>query len=221
MPKYISKINIEKVKLLRSQGWSLPEIYREVKIGYGSVSKYIQGVEILPQYKQLWLNKRKGSVVRMEKAEKEAYEKAKESVISLNKKEKLLLLAALYWGEGGKTDFNFTNSDPKMVGVFVSGLRDVLGIEQKEIRASIRIYEDLDKTACLEHWAKITNIPTKEFVNVDVLKGKKSGKLKYGLCRIRVRKGGNMLKYLLALNKRVSEIFLARPHSSTDRTRVS
>lgn len=116
-------------------------------------------------------------------------------------------MTALYWGEGGKGDFNFTNSNPEMIKIFVNGLREILKIDQKDIRASIRIYEDLDRNIFLNHWSKITEIPVKEFANVDVLKGKKSGKLAYGLCRIRIKKGGNMLKYLLALDRRVSEIF--------------
>lgn len=207
--------------MLRSRGFSLPEIYREVKVGYGSVSRYIQGVKILPQYQKIWLSKRNGSKARKTRLEADAREKAKEQVASLNTKEKLLFLAALYWGEGGKVDFNFTNSDPEMIKIFVSGLKETLGITQKNIRISIRTYEDLDKKTCLNYWSKITKIPVRDFVNVDVLKGRKSGKLKYGLCRIRVKKGGNMLKYLLAINKRVAELFPVRPHSSTDRASAS
>lgn len=199
----------------------MPEIYREVKVGYGSVSKYIKGVKILPKYQGIWLSKRNGSKARKERLQENANRKAKEQLTSLNTREKLVFLTALYWGEGGKTDFNFTNSDPEMIKVFVSGLKEILGIEQKDIRASIRIYEDLDKNICLNHWSKITNIPVDEFVNVDVLKGKKTGKLQYGLCRIRIKRGGNVLKYLLALNKRIAELFSKSPNSSTDRTRVS
>jgi hypothetical protein len=207
VPKYISKDKIEKIKILRSQGWSLPEIYREVGVGYGSVSRYIKGVVVLPQYQQIWLDKRNGSKVKKERLEKIAYQKAKDLITNLNEKEKLLFIAALYWGEGGKKDFNFTNSDPEMIRIFVKCLENILKVDQKDIRVSIRIYEDLDRNTCLSHWSKITCIPVKEFVNVDVLKAKKTGKLTYGLCRIRIKKGGNMLKYLLALNRRVSEIF--------------
>jgi hypothetical protein len=207
MPKYISKEIIEKIKILRSQGWSLNEIYHEVRVGYGSVSRYIQGVKILPQYQQIWLNKRNGSKAIMDRHKKIANQKAEDFIVNLTEKEKLLFIAALYWGEGGKKDFNFTNSDSEMIKIFVRCLREILKIDQKDIRASIRIYEDLDRNICLNHWSKITNIPIEEFVNVDVLKGKKLGKLAFGLCRIRIKKGGDMLKYLLALNKRVSKIF--------------
>ncbi len=221
MPKYISKIKIEKIKTLRAHGWSLPEIHREVEVGYGSVFRYIQGVKILPRYQNIWLNKRNGSRARREKLIKNAHQEAKKRIHSLSKSEKLIFLAALYWGEGGKKDFNFTNSDPEMIRIFISGLREILGIKQTDIRASIRIYADLDRDVCLNHWSKITGIPIDEFVSVDTLNGKKLGKLQYGLCRIRIRKGGNMLKYLQAINNRVTELYSRSPHSSTDRTEVS
>jgi hypothetical protein len=46
-----------------------------------------------------------------------------------------------------------------------------------------------------------------EFVNVNILKGKKSGKCPFGMCRVRVKKGGNMLKYIKALKNIVIEKF--------------
>lgn len=221
MAKRIPLEKITLIKQLRSRGWSLPEIHKKVGFGYGTIFRHLKDVQILPKYRKTWLDKRGGSAKRKRRLEIEAYGKARDIVKHLNEKERLLHLAALYWGEGGKTDFNFTNSDPEMIRIFVSGLRNVLNIKQAEIRASIRIYEDINRQSALDHWSKVTNIPVNEFMNVDVLKGKKLGKLKYGLCRIRIKKGGNMLKYFLALNKRVAELFSKSPHSSTDRTEVS
>lgn len=204
--KRISPEKIILIKNLRSRGWSLPEIHKKTGVSYGSVFRHIQNVQVLPKYKDSWYGKRGGSRKRKQKLEMAAHDRAQDLVSSMSEKEKAIFLAALYWGEGGKTDFNFTNSDPEMVRVFVNGLRDIFGISQDEIRASIRIYEDLDSRTVLNYWSKITGIPVNEFINVDILKGKKLGKLKYGLCRIRIKKGGNMLKYLLAINRRVAEL---------------
>lgn len=51
MPKLISQEKIKRIRLLRQKGYSLPEIKKEVRVGYGSVFRYIQGVEILPEYR--------------------------------------------------------------------------------------------------------------------------------------------------------------------------
>lgn len=50
MSKLLPKETIEKIKLLRQKGYSLPEIKREVKASHGSVFRHIQGVTILPKY---------------------------------------------------------------------------------------------------------------------------------------------------------------------------
>lgn len=216
MPKLIPKETIKKIKLLRQRGYSLPEIKKEVKVGHGSVFRYIQGVEILPEYKQIWHSKRGGSFKRMKLAEKEAEKNALTSIDSLSKKEKMIFLSALYWGEGSKSDFNLMNTDADLIRVFIKGLYELFNVSKDRLRISIRIYEDLDKKECLKYWSRITGVEYEKFVSVDVLKGRKKGKLPYGMCRVRILKGADMLKYIKALKNRI--VSLCSPHSSTDRT---
>jgi len=207
MSKRISREIIDSIRKLRRRGLSLNEIRKLHPIGYGSVFRYIRGVEMLPQYRKTWLGKRGGSRKRKERLEAEAYEEAKRSIPGLTEKEKQIMLAALYWGEGTKADFSITNSDPEMVRVFAKGLREVFRIPASRLRVSIRIYEDLDKDKCLDFWSKIIGIQPDQFVSVIILRGKKAGKLSYGICRVRILKGGNVLKYFVALKKRVIELF--------------
>ncbi|VVA44229.1 conserved hypothetical protein [Candidatus Roizmanbacteria bacterium] len=207
MPKLIPKEIIKQIKLLRQKGYSLPEIKKVVNVGHGSVFRYIQGVEILPEYRKIWHSKRGGSFKRMKLAEKKAEEKADEYIVRLSEKEKLIFLSALYWGEGSKGDFGLTNSDPDLIKVFVLGLKEVFKIRTDRLRISIRIYRDLDKDKCLKFWSKITEVPVSKFVSVNVLDGKKNGKLLYGMCRVRVTKGADVLKYIRALKNRVVGLF--------------
>ena len=207
MSKLIPKETILKIKNLRSKGYSLPEIQREVGVGAGSVFRHIHGVKILPEYVQQWHMKRGGSFKRMKMREKQAVEKANDSIPSVSTKEKLIFLTALYWGEGSKGDLNLMNSDPELVRVFVQGLKEVFQVPGDHLRVSIRIYEDLDRQKCLQYWSNITGIPAEEFVSVDVIEGRKKGKLPYGMCRIRVLKGCDLLKYMKALRVRISSLF--------------
>ncbi len=192
---------------MRKKGHSLPEIAQELGVGKASVFRYIQGVVILPKYLKEWKGKQGGSIKRMELKEKKAREQAQKIIISLTEKEKIIFLSALYWGEGGKTDFNFINSDSEIIKVFINGLQNVFGISKDRLRVSIRIYEDLNKNKCLEYWSSITGVPISKFANVNILKGKKIGKLSYGMCRVRITKGGDMLKYIKAIYKRVAAIY--------------
>lgn len=111
----------------------------------------------------------------------------------------------LYWGKGNKKDFILTNSDPNLIRVFVKLALDALGIKKEELQISIRLYEDLDRRRCLLFWSKVVGIQTHKFQSVHILSGKKIGKLQYGMCRIRVKKGGLLLKKLNGINKAVVE----------------
>ncbi len=133
--------------------------------------------------------------------ERSAFADGKRIVGKLAAKEKLLFLCALYWAEGSKRDFGLSNTDPELIRTFINGLREVFQLPEERFRISIRIYEDLDREKCLDFWESIVNIPKEKFLKVDVLKGKKSGKLEYGMCRIRVTKGADILKKIVGINK--------------------
>lgn len=208
MPKLIPKKTIKRIITLRKKGYSLPEIQREVKVGYGSVHRYIKGVNILPDHIKTWFGKRGGSIKRMKVRELHANNQAAQIITSLSKKEKMIFLSALYWGEGCKSDFNLMNTDPQLIKVFIQGLQEVFHITKDRFRISIRIYEDLDRKKCLTFWSQVTGISKESFVNIDVIKGKKKGKLAYGMCRVRILKGSDMLKYVSALKNKISSFFL-------------
>ena len=220
MANRLSPEKIRMVKFLRSQGYSLSEISQKVEIGQGTAWRYIQGVKILPQFEKDWLNKRNGSVKRKDVAEKLAFSRADLAIRDLSFKEKLLVLSSLYWAEGAKVDFNLTNTDPDLIRVFIKCLKDVIGISNDKLRLNIRIYEDMDSESCISFWLSLTGLARNNLSSVNVLMGKKKGKLKYGMCRVRVTKGGDVLKYLVAVRNRVIKL-IESPHSSTDRASAS
>ena len=207
MAKRVTHEKIKKIKLLRKKGWSLPEIVSEVHVGYGTAYRYIKDVKMDDKYLKTWRGKWGGSIKRMKAAEERAYLKAKETIDRLSGKERLIFAVALYWGEGNKKDFGLTNSDPELIRVFVWSLENLFSIDKNRLRVSIRIFEDMNRAKCLDYWSKIIGLPVEKFVNVDILRGKKKGKLKYGICRVRILKGGDVLKYLVALKKVIVENF--------------
>lgn len=97
-----------------------------------------------------------------------------------------------------------SNTDPLLIKFYVSSLRQIFGIKNNQLRVSIRIYEDMNKNDCLNFWSNLIYLPEDKFQNIYILKGKKQGKLKYGMCRIRVAKGGDYLKQIIAINKIVA-----------------
>ncbi|MBI3486115.1 hypothetical protein HY025_04205 [Candidatus Daviesbacteria bacterium] len=205
MPQKIRKDVIKEIRFLRSQGHSVPEISNQVAVSKTSVLRYVQGVEILPDYLAQWAGKRGGSRKKRLLKESQAFEEGKKLVNNLSKKEKLLILSALYWAEGNKRDFSLSNTDPNLISVFIQSLREVFNLEDNKFFVNIRIYEDLDKEKCLDFWSKVVRIPKENIKGFNVLQGKKKGKLEYGMCRVRISKGGDILKKIKGINKAVFE----------------
>lgn len=91
----------------------------------------------------------------------------------------------LYWGEGSKkgNSVALANSDPLMVSVFMKFLRDICGIDNERVRATIHYYGDHDPRELLSYWSRITRIPAaqfyKPFLHADT-KGTYKKKSQYG-----------------------------------------
>jgi hypothetical protein len=202
--RYLKPEEIAEITRLRQTGHSLPEIKRIVKRGYGTVNKYIKNVEILPGYRSAWEIKRGGNTrraeVRWQAAEKIVKEKLSHS---FSTREHLLIAACLYWGEGTKLDFGFTNSDPRMIKSFIRCL-ETLNVPKTRLRVSIRIYEDIDRKKAIAFWAKTIGIHSSEILSVNVLPGTKLGKLEFGMCRIRITKGQDVFKILQSAIKSIT-----------------
>lgn len=113
----------------------------------------------------------------------------------------------LYWGEGAKRDLSFCNSDPGMIRMFAHCLLQ-MGVNKEDLKITVRIYEDIEKRNAVSFWSRTLGMPVKQISNVNVLKGRKKGKLKYGMCRIRVRKGGFYLKTLQSIIQLVKENYI-------------
>lgn len=199
----LSLETIEKIKLLRSKGFSLPELSKEFGIPKTTLFHHIRDVKILPEFLSSWRGKWGGSIKLKLQKEKRALEEGKQLVETLSKKEKMLFISALYWAEGSKKDFGLSNTDPALIKVFIEGLQEVFGIVKQDFRVSVRIYEDLDREKCLDFWSGVTGVPKEAFISVNVLQGKKLGKLEYGMCRVRIVKGGDLLKKIVGINKAV------------------
>jgi DNA-binding transcriptional MerR regulator len=195
----LSKAEIIQIKSLRETGHTLGEIKNIVKRGYGTIFRYVKNVPILPQYQDVWKVKRGGSKSRSLKGWQKAEEqvaKIFDGVFSL--REKLLILAALYWGEGNKNELSLINGDPSLVKIFIVFLRE-LGVTTKELKISLRLFEEINVDEAVIFWLETLNLPDNTIIKINIIKGKKKGKLKYGMCRVRVEKGGEYFKKIISM----------------------
>jgi hypothetical protein len=72
---------------------------------------------------------------------------------------------ALYAGEGAKRDGEviFTNSDPRMVVLFLRWLRTVFAIDESRLRLRLYLHEGLDLAIANDWWSRLTSIPIEQF----------------------------------------------------------
>lgn len=199
MPKAkLTLIEINKIKNLRKTGHTLSEIKKFTGKSNGTIWKYIGDVSVLPEYQKIWEAKRGGSKAKSEREWKEAQNKASRVFKRIGFFEKMLILSCLYWGEGNKTELNLINSDPFMIRVILVCLRD-LGIKNDELKISLRLFEDIDKRKAISYWSHILSLPKGAIQKVNIIPGKKIGKLEHGMCRVRVKRGGRYFKLIISM----------------------
>lgn len=183
---------------LRQTGHSLPEICKITSRGNATVFRYVNNIKVLPEYVEILKSKQGGSKNRAIKDWDNSAKRAEKFLNIINSRDKLLILAALYWGEGTKRELNIINSDPELLRVFVECLTEI-GVTRDKLRVTLRIYEDMAEEEIRRYWAHVLSIPEDSIISVNVLKGKKDGKLKYGMCRIRVTKGAPHFKLIMSM----------------------
>ncbi|MEK9132725.1 MAG: hypothetical protein AAB606_03405 [Patescibacteria group bacterium] len=184
---------------LRKKGHSIQELMKILSMPKATVWHHVQKIKLSPKYASILKSKQGGSKNKSSAQWNKAKVRAKEIIGKLDKIHRILIATALYWGEGSKRDLSLSNTDPQMIKTFISCLKE-FGVKKENMRVYIRIYEDIDKDKAVKFWEKITGSAVR---SVDVLQGKKKGKLLYGMCRLRVAKGGFLLKLLHTIKEEV------------------
>ena len=113
---------------------------------------------------------------------------------NLNDEEEKLRIAGtmLYWAEGYKTAkatlVDFANSDPEMIIVFLSLLRDICGVNELKLRVYLYCYSNQNPSLLVNYWSTLTKISKAQFTKPYVRKDydlSKVNKMKKGLIHIR------------------------------------
>ena len=85
-----------------------------------------------------------------------------------------------------------------MVRIFIDCL-SLLGIKKQDIKFGIKVFSDISVDESKKFWSQVLGISKSSISYVNILEGKKKGKLKYGMCRVRIVKGGPYLKLITSM----------------------
>lgn len=196
---------------LRKQGKTYSEILRVIPVAKSTLSLWLRDVGLAKRQIQKITEKKRAGQLRGALARKNQrledtriiFKKAQEEIRALTKRDLWLLGIALYWAEGSKQKeyatgigITFSNSDPKMIQLFVKWLLEAIGVDRETIFFALYIHEN--HTARLSEiqkkWASVTGFPLHSFARVyykkDTKKQKRKsnvGALYYGQLQVKVR----------------------------------
>jgi len=195
----LTKSEINTIIALRKKGGTLGEIRKLVPKGKTTIYAYIKDVVPYKKFSSLLEDKKHGTKKKAEREWIVARELVNNKLGQITDRDLILMAGMLYWAEGTKHyDLNLINTDSGLLKIFLKGLL-ALGVSQKHIKISIRLYSDLDERKAIKYWLKELNLTRKNLVSVNYLKGKKKGKLPYGMCRLRVKNGALHFKQLMSI----------------------
>jgi hypothetical protein len=182
---------------LRHDGKAANEIARILNVSNSSVYLWTKGIKLTPeQKKDIW-----HASGRKEEWSNKCSLKRKhwQDEGRFDAQNKILLHAMgcmLYWAEGGKdrNQLNFTNSDYRMVQLFLKFLRESFLVKDENVAIAINCFTDcgMSLETIQRFWLNALGLPITCMRKCTVNKyskysqGKRKGKLKYGTCCLRV-----------------------------------
>lgn len=198
MPKIYSQEIKQKALSLRKQGYSYSEISRllDHPIAKNTFTGWFKNVILTDRSKKRIRNRIKrggiiGRTIALENIKKKRrellqniYKKVSLEVKNIDKFTAKLCLAMLYLGEGGKTNewVRFGNSDPKIIKLFLSLLRNSFLIDESKLRGTVQCRADQNIKRLENFWSETSNIPLNRLykTRIDIRTiGKPTQKLDY------------------------------------------
>lgn len=202
----------EKAVELRKRGFSYSEILKKVPVAKSTLSLWLKSVGLAKDQKQRMTEKRIAGALRGAKARKdqriritkEIKDKARREVKRIDEKDLWLIGIALYWAEGSKekesgkgSEIKFSNSDPKMILLFLKWLKKSFSMNNSELVYELYLHETANIENSQKYWSDILSIQ-KEKIRTYLKKNKiktirkNTGDNYYGLIRITVNKSFNL-----------------------------
>lgn len=212
----LSKVKEKKIAIeLRNHGYSYSEILKEVKVSRSTLSEWLRHVKITNSQIERLRSKnavarKMGSIAlkqnRIDKSKK-IIEESKLEIKSIDENKLKLIGATLYWAEGSKQsvyepsrELIFTNSDPKMIKIYLLWLNKCLFVRPENIKFEIYIHETYKKTPSQlsGYWSEITKFPIGKLRKIYLKKNKvksfrkNKGDDYHGVLRITVKKSTDL-----------------------------
>jgi hypothetical protein len=173
----------------RRKGFSYSEILRHVHVSQSSLSLWLKDIKLTDEQK-IRLDEKGNQARKLGsmalkadriKRTKNIVSRAKSEIKTIDKKDLMLIGIILYWAEGSKQkehnvskEVTFSNSDPRMIQVYIKWLIKCLEISTNRIAFEIYIHKSHRKTISelKSYWSGVTGFPESKFGRVYFKKNK-------------------------------------------------
>ena len=172
----MKRIERDKARVLRSQGYSINEIVHALNVAKSSVSLWVRGVKLTArQLRRLSekghtlgaIEKRRTVRLRNEHARRHIVFQASASKVSIMSGKDLFFIGVgLYWGEGSKYSRGnvcFCNSDPRLIQIMMRFFKRVCRVPDGKFKGQVLLHPHLDANRAVKYWSKISGIPVTQF----------------------------------------------------------
>jgi hypothetical protein len=159
----------DRAREIRSRSCTLAEIARTLAVSKSSVSVWVRDVPFERRPRSRGHASQNAHPLHLERKadfERAAREAHAALGSSLSDRELMVAGIALYAGEGSKTDNRvviFTNSDGRMIDLYLRWLRRFFDIDESRLRLRLTLHDDQDLLAAQTNWSVRTGIPVSQF----------------------------------------------------------
>lgn len=160
---------------LRKEGSTYSEILRQIPVAKSTLSEWLHSVS-LAKYQQQRLTEKKrtackkgGEARRRERIERtdRIMKESIQELVKIDTDELKLIGATLYWAEGSKEKtykpgqpVDFSNSDPRMISVFLKWVNNCLQVEPSRLVFSLYLHQSQEQstTQQISFWNRIIGV---------------------------------------------------------------
>jgi transcriptional regulator with XRE-family HTH domain len=156
----------QRARELRASGMTMPDIATALGVSKGSVSLWTRDVPVPPMVRRRTRSHTEHPAkVRAREEVAELDLLGLERLGRLNDQAFLAAGAALYAGEGSKTQskVSFANTNPEIVGFFLTWLRTFFDIDEARVRMRIYLHIEQDLAAATAFWSDFLDVPVIQF----------------------------------------------------------
>lgn len=167
----------EKAVSLRKRGYSIKEVAKILSISKSTSSGWLSNISLNPtairrlQERRIYGQEKARQIAFRKRDARETtrIDKARKVVAKIPKNMDIytLIAAILFWTEGSKdqgVSLRFTNSDPKMVKLFITALKESCDFHWHKLKAKLHLHNYHDPAKQTELWSGITGIPKVNFL---------------------------------------------------------